>query len=112
MNVCRALHVFGLERFSPTVLATDPSYEPENESVLSVAVRAFSVPPSEIPEMVEFWRDALGMLDVTSAPPDIARPVPVRSLNDSPFTMRLVVEAVVKEAYVVEEKLNRLRDEK
>jgi hypothetical protein len=40
------------------------------------------------------------------------RPVPVRSLKDSPLTMRFVVEAVVNEPYVVEEKLNLLTAEK
>ena len=66
-------------------------------SVESVAERSAKLEPRAIPEIVEFWREAFGMLEVTRALPEIARPVPVRSLNDSPFMMRLVVEAVVKE---------------
>ena len=35
--------------------------------------------------------------ETVRALPETERPEPVRSLNDSPFTMRLVVEAEVKE---------------
>jgi hypothetical protein len=96
-NVWRAVHVFGLVRLRPIVRAVAPVYVPENERVESVAERLASVPPRAMPEMVEFVREALGMFEVTSAPPERASPVPVRSLKDSPFTMRFVVEAVVKE---------------
>jgi len=81
----------------PTVRAVPPLYVPENVRVESVAERSARLEPRAIPEMVEFWREAFGMFEVTRAPPESARPVPVRSLNDSPFTMRLVVLAVVKE---------------
>jgi hypothetical protein len=50
--------------------------------------------------------------ETVRALPATERPEPVRSLTDSPFTIKFVVEAVVKEAYVVEEKLNLLRAEK
>jgi hypothetical protein len=46
--------------------------------------------------------DVNGKLTV-SAPETSERPVPVRSLNDSPLTIRFVVDADVNEAYVVEE---------
>jgi hypothetical protein len=49
--------------------------------------------------------------DTVRAPPDTERPEPVRSFTDSPFTMRLVVLAVMKEAYVVEERAKRLTPE-
>ncbi len=51
--------MFGLDRLSPTVLAVPPSYEPENVSVPLVAVSAPSVPPSEIPLIVELVRPEL-----------------------------------------------------
>ena len=94
--------MFGLARLRPqSDTAPVPVYE-EPERVASF-VRAKRVPPRATPLIVEFAREALGILEVTSAPPERARPVPVRSLNDSPFTMRLVVLAVAKEPYVVEE---------
>ena len=37
------------------------------------------------------------------APTESERPLPVRSLNDSPLTMRLVVEAVLNDEYRVED---------
>ena len=89
--------MFGLARFSPTVLAVPPSYEPEKVKVESVAERLARLEPSAIPEMVEFWSEAFGMLDVTSAPAERARPVPVRSLNDSPLIIKFVVEAVLND---------------
>ena len=42
------------------------------------------------------------------APLERVRPEPVRSVNVSPLIMRLVVDAVVNEWYVVEAKLNLL----
>lgn len=38
VNVCRAVQVFAFPRFSPTVLATLPLYEPEKVKLPSVAV--------------------------------------------------------------------------
>ncbi len=43
-----------------------------------------------------------------SAPPVFVSPEPRRELNDEPFTMRLVVEAVVNDPYVVDAYPNRL----
>lgn len=39
LKFCKIVHVFVLPRFSPTVRATEPLYEPENVSVPFVAVR-------------------------------------------------------------------------
>lgn len=92
--------MFALLRLRPTVRAVEPSYEPENVRVASVAVRAPRVPPRAIPEIVEFWREALGMFEVTRVLPERARPVPVRSVKFSPLMMRAVVEAVPNDEYV------------
>ncbi len=97
MKVWFVVQVLLLPKLRPIVLAVPPLYVPENVRVESVAVRSARLLPRAIPEIVEFWSEALGMLEVTSAPPEILRPVPVRSLKDSPFTMRFVVEAVVNE---------------
>ncbi len=103
MNVCRAVHVFGLARFSPTVLAVPPLYEPENVSVLSVAVRSARLDPSEMPEIVEFVRAEFGTLDTVSTPPLFVSPVPSSDVNDEPFSMKLVVDAVTNDEYAVDE---------
>jgi hypothetical protein len=100
LKVWRAVQVFALARLRPIVRAVPPLYVPEKVRVLSVAERFARLEPRAIPEIVEFWRDALGMFEVTRVFPERARPVPVRSLNDSPFTMRLVVLAVVNDEYV------------
>ena len=42
--------------------------------------------------------DVIGTAETARVLPDKVRPVPVKSLNDSPLIMRLVVEAVLKEA--------------
>jgi SOS-response transcriptional repressor LexA len=42
--------------------------------------------------------------------PESVRPLPVKSLNDSPLTMRLVVEAVMKEEYIVEEEYGEITE--
>jgi hypothetical protein len=57
--------VFALARFSPTVLAVPPLYEPENVSVPSVAERLARLEPSDIPEMVELVRPVLFRVPVT-----------------------------------------------
>ena len=49
------------------------------------------------------------LLVTVSAPFERDSPEPVRSLNDSPLTMRLVVEAVLKEEYMVEEEYGKER---
>ena len=59
VNVCRAVQMLALVRFSPMVRAVDPLYVPENERVLSVAVRSARLEPSAIPEIVELVRPAL-----------------------------------------------------
>ena len=41
----------------------------------------------------------------------MVRPLPVRSLNDSPFTMRLVVDAVTNDEYAVDEEYGNERAE-
>jgi hypothetical protein len=99
--------VFGLARFNPqSDIAPVPVYE-EPERVASF-VRAKRVPPRATPEIVEFAREALGILEVTRAPPESESPVPVRSLNDSPFTMRFVVEAFTYEEYMVEDEYGKV----
>ncbi len=95
--------MFALPRFSPTVLAVPPLYEPENVSVPSVAVRSARFPPSAIPEIVEFCRAELGTLDTVSTPPVFVRPVPSSDVNVELPRIRLVVEAVVIDPYVVDE---------
>ncbi len=104
--------MFGLERFSPTVLARPPLYAPENVSVPSVAVRSARLDPSAIPEIVEFCKDALGTLDTVSDPPTFDSPVPSRDVNVEPPTVKFVVEAVVNEPYVVDDRANLFSPEK
>ena len=103
MNVCNAVHVLALPRFSPTVLAVLPLYDPENVSVPLVAVRSARLEPREIPEIVEFWRAEFGTLDTVSMLDEFDSPVPSRPTNVCPPSIRLVVEAVVKDPYVVDE---------
>lgn len=43
---------------------------------------------------------------IVSAPPTLDRPSPSRLLNDEPLTTKLVVLAVINEAYVVVEYVN------
>ncbi len=87
MNVCSAVHVFGLDRFSPTVLAVPPSYDPENVRVPLVAVREPSVPPRETPLIVEFVRPVLSNVPVIDgvnvcvSPDDVITSFVVSPLN-------------------------------
>jgi hypothetical protein len=46
--------------------------------------------------------------ELVRAPPESESPVPVRSLKDSPFTMRLVVEEMMAEEYMVEEEYGKV----
>lgn len=105
MNVCSAVNVFALARLRPIVLAVLPLYVPENVRVPSVAVRLPRLEPSAIPEIVELANIALVIapVPIVRAPPDSDRPEPSRLLNDEPFTIRFVVEAVANDEYVVEE---------
>jgi hypothetical protein len=64
----------------------------EKDEIESGFVPEQMVPPEQEAEMMPV---------LVSAPPESERPVPVRSLNDSPLTMRLVVLAIAKDAYVV-----------
>ncbi len=48
-------------------------------------------------------REVMGTFDTAREVPERVRPVPVRSLNDSPLTIKLVVEAVRNDEYAVEE---------
>ena len=54
--------------------------------------------------MNEFVSVSRYVVSRVRAPVERVSPAPVRWLNDSPPTMRLVVEAVVKDPYVVEER--------
>lgn len=95
--------MFGLDKFSPTVLDALPSYALEKVSVPSVAVSAPSVPPSEIPLIVEL------VSPVLSRVPEIVG-VNVNELvvgtifNPSvcPLVVCVVVANVIVEAVVVE----------
>ena len=95
--------MFGLERLSPTVLAVEPLYEPENVSVESAAVSAFRVPPNEIPEIVEFVRPVLSRVPENvgvrvSAPFDTVNVLAsVRPLNDCVLVENVIAVAVVDE---------------
>ncbi len=95
--------MFGLARFSPTVLAVPPSYEPENVSVPLVAVSAPRVPPSEIPLIVEFVRPELFRVPENvgvsvRAPFDTVNVLAsVRPLNDCVDVENVTAVAVVEE---------------
>jgi hypothetical protein len=54
----------------------------------------------------EFWSDVLGTFETVRAPEEFERPVPVSELNDEPLMTKLVVDAVVNDAYVVDEYAN------
>jgi hypothetical protein len=64
----------------------------EKDEIASGFVPEQVVPPVQEAEMTPL---------LVKAPEESERPVPVKSLNDSPFKMRLVVLAMAKEAYVV-----------
>lgn len=101
MNVCCAVQVFWLARLSPIVLAVPPLYVPENERVESVAERLARFCPSDIPEIVEFWRFVLVMTeDGSRTLPDVT----VRPLEDE----RPAVESCpeMEEVAVVDVALN------
>ena len=51
--------MFALPKLSPIVLAVAPVYVPEKVKVPSVAVKFASVPPKEIPEIVEAAKSAI-----------------------------------------------------
>ena len=51
-------------------------------------------------ELIELFSE---VESTASAPPDIVRPEPVRSLNDSPLITRLVVDAVSNDEYAVDD---------
>ena len=93
-------------------LAVPPLYEPENVRLVSPAVRSAKLEPSAIPEIVEFCRAEFGTLDTVSTPPLFVNPVPSRDVNVELPKIRLVVEAVVNDPYVVDDRANLLTPEK
>jgi hypothetical protein len=81
---------------------------PQSLLMAVVEVARVIAPVTAVP--AECWRERRPAF--VRAPEERESPVPVRSLNDSPFTIRFVVLAVTNEAYVVEERAKRLTPEK
>ena len=89
-------------RFNPIDCAAAPVYVPENVSVPSVAVRFASVPPREIPEIVELVSPALSrvpeIVGVRVNAPAVGTTLTPRVC---PLVVCVVVENVIAVAVVV-----------
>jgi hypothetical protein len=77
---------------------------PQSLLIAVVEVARVIAPVTLVP--AECWRERRPAF--VRAPDEMERPVPVRSEKFSPLTMRLVVEAVTYDEYMVEEEYGKV----